>query len=143
MKRYIGIVFDNYTPQVESQMTKDFIAIKYAYNNQVIACCADVSVVSTALQALQIQVIPNMDLPTQCLVYKTTQEWPEVPDNCTDKIERDLYVSVKDSKLVSNPNDKGYYLPQWGRPYVSDIHRMNYRPNGFGPPDPAIKLLWG
>lgn len=141
--KYLGILYDKYTPPIESQITKDLIAFKYYYGNDITVCTKNPNDIARALAALRIKVISDISLPKVFIVYKTGEEFPETPDNCQEIIERDFYVDKANIELTSDPENDGYFLPEYGKPYISNMSRLHYRPNGYVPIDPSIRLLWG
>lgn len=147
--RYIGIVFDKYTPQVEGQITRDVIALtnlardRHSDEEIVIVCDSDKA--DRLLDALGVRRIPTLQLAPTWLVYRTNEMWPEVPDDAKTVIKRDLFVKVKRGNLrVNNENEgNGYYLPPQGRPRPDKINMIRPAPNGYTPTDPALIILWG
>ena len=146
--RYIGVLLDNYTPQVEGQLTRDVIALlqlaskRNADEEIVIVCESDRP--DRLLEALGTRRVPTIQLARTWLVYRTKEEWPEVPDFALTVIQRDLYVRVKRSTLRVNSEQEseGYYLPPQGRPRPDKLNMLRPAPNGYSPVDPALIMLW-
>lgn len=146
--RYIGVVFDDYTPQVEGQLTRDVIALtqlaakRNADEEIVIVCESDKP--DRLLEALNVRRVPTLQLARTWLVYRTKEDWPEVPDFALTVIQRDMLVKVRRNTLRVNSEQEsdGYYLPPQGRPRPDKISMMRPAPNGYSPVDPALIMLW-
>lgn len=138
---FVGIIFDDYTPAVEAQLTRDLISLKYYYQTDITVCCEMLSYIQNVCLSLGIKCISNIEQATAFIIYQTKEEMI-LPENSGETLIRKLFQEKEETNLVSNPNNKGYYLKEFGRPYLSDINRLQYRPNGLTV-DPAIKLLWG
>lgn len=144
---YITITYDKYTPNVEAQITRDFLAMQMACPNTPFYCVAPDESPKHALKALGIDLSAPTEESTTLIQYKVGKYFakkPKMPFKSTI-INRDLEVieSDLDNKLDLDPHP-GYYLPDLSRPYVSDINRLRSPPNnGMIPPNPALLYLWG
>lgn len=146
--RYIGVVFNEYTPQVEGQLTRDVIALTNLANKRnsdeeiVIVCDSDRA--DRLLEALQVRRIPTLQLAPTWLAYRTKEDWPEVPDEAKTVIKRDLYVKVRHNNLRVNNEAEGtgYYLPPQGRPRLNKMNMLRPAPNGYAPVSPELIMLW-
>lgn len=146
--RYIGCIFDSYTPQVEGQLTRDIIALtglaakRHADEEIVIVCDSDKP--DRLLDALNVRRVPTAQLARTWLVYRTNEDWPEVPEFARTVIQRDLFVKVRRNTMrINGPaQSEGYYLPPQGRPRPDKIGMVRPAPNGYVPVDPALILLW-
>ena len=144
LPRYVGVVFDTYTPQVEGQLTRDVIAFQNSPvmrdRELVIVCASDQP--DRLLQALKVRRSPVLTLASVYIKYKTEELWPEVPEHVTTEIERDLYQAVARPNLDPTPRP-GYFMPPQGRPAPDSIGLKRPAPNGYAPIDPGVVLLWG
>lgn len=139
----IGVIFDEYSPSVESQLTRDIIALKSAYPRSEFEVRCDTDDPETLLRAFNVD-MNNKGDPSLFLVYRTTEQWPPYPDENTHTvILRDLYVTEAYPTLSGEPS-VGYYVPrEQGRPIRDQLPLSRMGPKGKGAVDPAILLLWG
>lgn len=157
MVTFICLLYDKYTPQVEAQILKDFIALTTCVAGQddqyvVISDRIDSEKVLSSLgvQLITFETASESDLKSVSIIlrYKVGDFYPEVPDVLYEKatfvtVDRDLKVRTVnqpiDVDVKPNPT-----LKEQGRPYVSPIDRLrSVRPNGPIFPDPAVVFLWG
>lgn len=157
MVTFICLLYDKYTPQVEAQILKDFIALTTCVAGQddqyvVISDRIDSEKVLSSLgvQLITFETASESDLKSVSIIlrYKVGDSYPEVPDVLYEKatfvtVDRDLKVRTVnqpiDMDVKPNPT-----LKEQGRPYVSPIDRLrSVRPNGPIFPDPAVVFLWG
>jgi len=114
-RQYFGVIFDEYTPAVESQMLRDCMALQRVAQNSkcelVIVCESDKP--DRMLQAIGLRRVPTITLTKSWIMYKTKDEWMEEPEGSDVVIPRDLYVSVRKNKLrvLDEEHTNGYYLP--------------------------------
>lgn len=157
MVTFICLLYDKYTPQVEAQILKDFIALTTCVAGQddqyvVISDRIDSEKVLSSLgvQLITFETASESDLKSVSIIlrYKVGDFYTEVPDVLYEKatfvtVDRDLKVRTVnqpiDVDVTPNPT-----LKEQGRPYVSPIDRLrSVRPNGPIFPDPAVVFLWG
>lgn len=144
---YITITYDSYTPAVEAQITRDFLAMKTACPNTTFFCIAPSDLPRQALQALDVDLCGPTDQSHTLIQYKVGKKFakqPNMPFKATI-IDRDLY---REEDSMNNKLDleqkPGYYLPDLSRPYVSDINKLRTpQNNGYIMPNPALLYLWG
>lgn len=137
----IEVIFDQYSSQVESQLTRDIIALKNEYpREQFIVKCVS-SQPRDLLNAFNVDLVHDGE-PALYVVYKTTEFWPDHPTEGS-VIFRDLYVSDLDQKLDGEQHIGYYKVPErQGRP-IAPQFRRRMPPMGKGAIDPALLLLWG
>ena len=135
----IGIKFDTFTSAVESQLTRDLLALKTKYPKQEIAVVCATPEPQYVLEALDIALFPAGTSDLQ-VIYKVSEFWPEYDDVGT-VILRDLYVDTVKIVVDTQPYN-GYYLPEQSRPTAPRINRTN-GPAGRGYVDPLILQIWG
>jgi len=147
-QQYVAMKWTDYTPQVESQITRDVIALTSlaAKRNadEEIVIVSDSDKADKVIDALGVRRVPLLHLARIWLVYKTGEEWPEVPETARHIIQRDMQVRVKRPNMRVNDNlqGDGYYLPPQGRPRPDKIQMIRPAPNGYSPVDPALIILW-
>lgn len=143
----IGIIYDEYTPAVEAQLTRDIIALQNAHPRDEfeVQCVGDEPSMDRLLNAFNIVRVTG-GKPALYVVYRTTEWWPEYPDERTATVIcRDLYIEDAAPRMSGEPS-VGYYVPTTqGRPIrpQNPLNRMGHKGNGKGMVDPAIKLIWG
>jgi hypothetical protein len=114
-RQYFGVIFDAYTPAVESQMLRDCMALQRVAQNSrrelVIVCESDKP--DRMLAAIGCRRVPTATLTTSWIMYKTTESWMAEPENAQTVVPRDLYVPLKQGKLrvLDEEHTNGYYLP--------------------------------
>ena len=139
----VGLIYDAYTPAVEAQIARDLIAVRDAYPRDHFEVKASCSGPKRLLAALGVDLVIE-GKPSLFVVYKTSEFWPEYPDEETHTVIcRDLYVSSVEPSL-SQGVQPGYHVPnQQGRPIREQNPLNRVAPKGKGVVDPAILLLWG
>jgi hypothetical protein len=142
---FLGLVCEEYTPQVEGQLTRDIIATQSQLQpgDTLCLCFADHQVERLCL-GLGIEWTADMDLAQIMLVYRTSEYWPEVEykdDVPKTEIRRDLYMGVNDQKL-SQTDRPAYYLSPQGRITMNQIGVLRPAPNGYSQPDSFLNMLW-
>lgn len=143
--RYLGFVCNNYTPQVEGQLTRDIIRVLDMPEMRNVDLC----MVSTeercdrALDALGVRRSSVLGLTRTFIKYRTAEEWPQTPEHCEIEIERDLYQPIADLNKLDPKMRPGYYLPPQGRLAPNSVTLKRPAPNGYTPVDPALVILWG
>ena len=157
MVTFICLLYDKYTPQVEAQILKDFIALTTSVAGQddqyvVISDRIDAEKVLSSLgvQLITFETASESDIKSVSIVlrYKVGDYFTDIPDVVYENakyeiVDRDLKVRTvnqpMDLDVKPNPT-----LKEQGRPYVSPIDRLrSVRPNGPIFPDPAVIFLWG
>lgn len=114
-RQYFGVVFDAYTPQVESQMMRDVMALQRVAQNSrrelVLVCESDRP--DRMLAAIGCRRVPTVELTRSWIMYKTKENWMEEPENSDVVVPRDLYQPVRRGKLrvLDESHSNGYYLP--------------------------------
>jgi hypothetical protein len=145
-RQYFGVIFDEYTPAVESQMLRDCMALQRVAQNSkcelVIVCESDKP--DRMLQAIGLRRVPTTTLTKSWIMYKTRDEWMEEPEGSDVVIPRDLYVSVRKNKLrvLDEEHTNGYYLPPQGRLSPDTVSLLRPAPNGYVMVDPWLVLNW-
>jgi hypothetical protein len=142
---YIGVIFDEYTPQVESQILRDCMAMQHISDrNEEIVLVTDSDKPDKVLEAIGMRSVPTGRLAKTWIIYKTKEQWPKAPDWATTEIQRDLYMPKKDLRLlqVDEAESNGYYLPPQGRLSPDTLSLERPAPNGYIPCDPAMLVVW-
>lgn len=139
----VGLIYDDYTPSVESQIARDLIAIRDAYPREEFEVQATSMGPQKLLQALGVAMVTEGE-PSLYVVYKTTEFWPDHPNEDENTVIcRDLYVSSVEPSLSQGVHP-GYYVPtEQGRPIREQNPLHKVAPRGKGIIDPAILMLWG
>ena len=138
----IQIIYDQYTPAVEAQITRDLIALKSSYPRATFSVVCASEEPERLLESFGIMLYPK-GTTKLTLVYKVADQWPEHPlSHETRVIMRDLYVP-EEQITVDNTPRVGYHLPYQGRDIPNQVDLIKRGPNGPGGVDPAILLLWG
>lgn len=145
---YITITYDQYTPNVEAQITRDFLAMQTACPNTPFFCISQDEKPKLALKALGIDLCAPNDQSHTLIQYKVGKHFAKRPKHLPFKstiIDRDLEAVEDDlNNKLDLSQHPGYYLPDLSRPYLSDINRLRAPPNnGMIPPNPALLYLWG
>lgn len=146
----ITITYDKYTPNVETQIVRDFLMMQTACPQDKFICLCASTEPERALKAIGVM-LGNIDQAEQSgtlIRYKVGEKYaPRPPVKFKSTIiDRDLMPKLglnKENKLDLRQHP-AYTLPNLSRPYVSNIHRL--RPpanNGTVPPNPALIFLWG
>lgn len=145
---YITITYDQFTPNVEAQITRDFLAMQTACPNTPFYCIAPDEKPKLALNALGISLCAPNGKSNTLIQYKVGKHFAPRPKGLPFKstiIDRDMETTEDElnNKLDLNQHP-GYYLPDLSRPYISDINKLRSPPNnGMIPPNPALIYLWG
>jgi hypothetical protein len=145
-RQYFGVIFDAYTPAVESQMLRDVMSLQRVAQNckreLVVVCESDKP--DRMLSAIGCRRVPTTQLTKSWIMYKTKQDWLAEPEDSEVVIPRDLYVPVKRGKLrvLDESHSNGYYLPPQGRLSPDTISLLRPAPNGYVMCDPWLVLNW-
>jgi hypothetical protein len=131
---YVGLIFDDYTPQVESQIMRDCLQMQQVADRdeEVVVVC-DSSKPDRLLESLGMRRVPTAKLAKLWILYKTGEWWPEAPNWTSTEVHRDLYVPKKDPKLLRQVDEaeaNGYYLPPQGRLSPDTLSLERPAPNG-------------
>lgn len=145
--KYVGVLFDEYTPAVEAQILRDCLALLDVGRtkvNEVVICCNN-DRIGAVLSGLGMRHIPTLELAKLWLVYKTGEYFPQAPDWSEETIERDLWIKPSKNKLqvLDDLHTNGFYLPPQGRLCPDSISLERPAPNGYVPVDNALFLIWG
>lgn len=142
----IGIVYDHWTPQVQTQVIKDLIAIMNQPNARDLRvyCESTDPALDMTIGSVGAQRAPLKALATLWIVYQTGNEVLEVPEHAEEIIERDLRIGVADPDILDTDEKSGFYLAPQGRNIAPtlDINRPMpaHQPGGT---DPMVIWLWG
>ncbi|QRE00348.1 hypothetical protein [Burkholderia phage BCSR5] len=145
---YIGVVYNDYTPQVENQLTRDLIMVSgmVAMRDRDIVIVSEDPRMDRLLSALNARRAYLPALPKVWFQYKTDELQPQIPaeaplEVCT-VVQRDLYQRVKEGHL-DTAEQGAYYLPPQGRINPDVISLLRPAPNGFNYGDPMLTMMWG
>lgn len=138
----VKLIYDEYTPAVEAQITRDLIAMRKLNSKEEFAIICEHTHCERLAAAFNIPLF-TQGTPNFYVVYKTTEWWPEHPDEteaCV--VMRDMYVSQEEISIDPDARP-GYYLPEQGR-LMAPKDRLTQRgPTGKGAVDPTILMVWG
>lgn len=138
----IQIIYDQYTPAVEAQITRDLIALKSTHPKSEFAVICASNDTERLLESFGIPLYPK-GTSHLTLVYKVSDQWPDHPSETeATVVMRDLYV-YEDTLTVDGTPTVGYYMPEQGRSIPNQVDLVKRGPTGPGGVDPAILLLWG
>jgi hypothetical protein len=144
--KYMRVLFDTYTPAVEGQMLRDCLVMmevaRHRYNEVVIVCEDERP--DRMLNGLGLTRLPEHPEAKDCIMYRTSEQWPDEPEGIRTLIQRDLWVPVKDQNMtvLDEQHTNGYYLPPQGRLSPDTLSLLRPAPNGYIPTDPALLMLW-
>lgn len=144
--KYMGILYDDFTPAVEGQILRDCLVMmgvaRNKYNELIIVAPDDrpERVVNGLGLTLEVDPARAKDWVT----YRTREEWPQEPEGTRLLVQRDLFMPVKDKNMVvlDEQHTNGYYLPPQGRLSPDTLSLLRPAPNGYIPTDPALLMLW-
>jgi hypothetical protein len=142
---YIGVIWDEYTPQIESQILRDCMAMQHITDrDEELVLVTQSDRPDNVLSALGMRSVPTLKLATTWIVYKVGEQWPKTPEWAKTEIQRDLYQPKKDLKLlqVDEEEANGYYLPPQGRLSPDTLSLERPAPNGYIPVDPSLIAIW-
>ena len=144
---YVGLLFEDYTPSVEGQILRDCLALQQALapNEELVLVCES-NKPDAVLNSLGLRRVPTVQIASIWIIYRTKEQWLAPPENCTTEIKRDLYVQIKNSKILREVDEQestGYYLPPQGRLSPDTLSLERPAPNGYIPIDPSIFMIWG
>lgn len=145
---YVGLLFDEYSPAVESQVMRDCMVMQgIAGRDEEIVLITESDKLDKMLDSLGLRRIPTGKLAKMWILYRSqSDEWPAVPDWATTEVRRDLYVPKKNPNIlrqVSEQESNGYYLPPQGRLSPDTLSLERPAPNGYVPLDTSIFFVWG
>ncbi len=139
MSNPIGILYDEFTDQVQLQILRDLILLArswelciYDPGHEIDPALIDASGLTLTDAA-----------PKLFLIYKTGQTWPSAPDGVVT-VKRDLMPHPADLKIDPNPH-VGYFLAQQGRDGANLTERYLGRsaPRGMGLSNFMVQYHWG
>lgn len=142
---YVGLEWDEYTPTVEGQLTRDLISLKnaaYQYNVKIRVVTPN-SQADRLLHALGIDRLPgHVGRPNLYLVYQANREPVAVPSNVRT-IKRVLYRGVSHSNRLRDQDWNGLYLKEQDRGYYNSQFRRAPPPNNqWSTLDPLVTMVW-
>lgn len=139
-----GIVYDRYTPAVEGQIVRDLILVinkaRGEYSDVIVVCESDEP--RRAVEALGVDLDNTVELAKYWVQYKTGERWPTVPGNASAIVQRDLYQKPAKVRMDPSGRDKGFFLPEQGKPNNNYLTLNRPAPNGYAPVDPILVSLW-
>lgn len=143
--KFFGVLYDNYTPAVESQMLRDCLIMmnvaRHKYRNLIIVC-PDPSP-DRMLAALGLERESDPSRTQDWISYRTEEDWPQTPPGARNVIQRDLYLPKPNGPTMQVvDNDNGYYLPPQGRLSPDTISLLRPAPNGYAYAPPEMLMLW-
>ncbi len=142
---YTGILFDDFTPQVESQIMRDVQQLRQvaARSEEIVVCCSS-NKPQKMLDQLQVRIVPTLQLATMWIIYRTKEYWPDTPEWCTTEVRRDLYQGNTGPNLMRTDPDQqnGFYLPPQGRLSPDTLSLERPAPNGYICVDPGLIQVW-
>lgn len=133
----VSLMYDEFTSQVQSQITRDLMALQDNWEVQVNEEGTELNSLFDALG------IPKVENAPELVILYRVKEWlPEIPGVTVFK--RDLKPSLSETQIDPNPK-VGYFLNPQGRDIASITERYLNRiaPQARGIVDPTIILLWG
>lgn len=146
MNKYVGLLYDELTPEVGAKIIQDVIAmltITQLYRLQLVLCSPNIQKLGPLLSQLPVDVSTEISLPKLFIAYKIGTDYPEAPDNCKTLVTRDLSIKEKQISLDLVPHN-GHPLKNFrDRISYSNMNRIWNHPNGYAPPDAAMIMLWG
>jgi hypothetical protein len=135
----VTFVANEYTPEVEAQLVRDLMLLSGRWDVALIDEKHEFS--DEILNLLELHRAAGK--PDFCLLYKTTDEWPEAPDGCP-VFERDLCPTEEDKRIHLDPK-VGFYLRPQGKGVTNrtEFYLNRARPRGQGVVNPLVTLLFG
>lgn len=142
----VGLRWNEYTPQIEGQITRDLIALQSTFEtsnpNSKIQVFTDTSEADSLLNILGIQRCFDEAAAKVWILYRSNPEAEvEAPEDMRDVTVRDMYQETKNTRINPNP-ESGYFLKPQGRIGRPRLSQLPY-PTHKGQLNPAIVLLWG
>lgn len=138
----VKLIFDVYTPEVEAQITRDLIAVSNLDPKEVFSVICESDVCERLVSGFNMALF-STGTPNITIVYKTSEWWPEHPDEESNTVVmRDLYRSKEE--ITIDPNSRpGYYLKDQSTllPFKDRLAQIG--PRGIGYLDPDILMTWG
>jgi hypothetical protein len=141
----IGFLWDDYTPQVESQLLKDLMGLQAAIEKWP-DCKMQVAAGLEATRLLAVLGIPTAT-DEQAFTWRTYHTEPHsqvyAPDWAKTVIACDLFVrNNPDNRIVRGPHF-GHGLRKFGRSNGYDPFRRRPPQTKWATTDPMITLVWG
>jgi hypothetical protein len=133
----VSFLYDEITSQVQSQITRDLMALQDNWDIQVNEEGTDLDSLFDALG------IPKVENAPELVILYRVKDWLPTPPGVT-VFKRDLKPSILDTKVDPNPKI-GYFLNPQGRDIAPITERYLNRvaPKARGVVDPQVLLLWG
>ena len=141
---YINVVTGTKCSGLLASVMRDVIAINSVantYNRELCVCTAN-SDIRKNIKGMGYEVSNSLKGKI-CLLYKTEEDWPDVPDEQKLIVERDLFQKKRNNNLLLDSKGQGYTLKDPVRYSFSNLSRIYNHPNGFAPPDAAMIMMWG
>lgn len=138
----VGLVWDEYTPQVEGQITRDLIALQTQgpQGCDLLVVCGPEA--NKVLSGLGLRNAAVAAIARLWITYQTKAEEVLAPEHAETVIKRDLFVLQSTIRL--DPNEcPGYYMKPQGRIIPPSVNINKVMPNHVGTTDPMIVYLWG
>lgn len=139
MSHPIGIVYDEFTDQVQLQILRDLMLLARSWEFCIYD--PDRKINPAVLDAAGL--VLTEAAPKLFLVYKTGPTWPSVPEGVST-VRRDLMPHPADLKIDPNPH-VGYFLKEQGRDSANLTERYLGRsaPRGIGFSNFMVQYHWG
>lgn len=139
----LGMLWDEWSSQVESQLTRDVIALQeeaVKWPNQKLAVSAGEEA-NRVLRALNVpNVGPLSEKATFWRLYQMTDSPPQEPEWAEDRIIQILHQKTNPIRMEDTWN-KEIYLPQRQREISYDPFSRRPRHPGVAPESPWLVLL--
>lgn len=141
----IGFLWDDYTPQVESQMARDLIALNRAvtrYPGSVMRVCAGPEA-HRLIASLNLSLADNDQQAKIWRTYSTMGRRLRAPDWATTVVSCDLTVRRSDSNKLERGPHSPYGLKEFGRMDGYDPFRRRPPQTKWATSDPLVTMIWG
>lgn len=143
--KFFGVLYDEYTPAVESQMLRDCLIMmnvaRHKYRSLIVVCPDPAP--DRMLAGLGLERESDPSRTRDWISYRTEEDWPQTPPGARNVIQRDLYMPKPSGPTMQVvENDNGYYLPPQGRLSPDTISLLRPAPNGYAYAPPEMLLLW-
>jgi hypothetical protein len=138
----IGLVWDKYTPQVEGQITRDFIAMQSEGPRvQLLVVTPDDSA-DRLFAMLGVEKSLAPEIAKLWITYQTGPEKVLAPEHAQTVIERDLFIP-KARNNIDTGHHTGYYMKPQGRITSPSMNVHHPSPTHMGgQTDPIVIWLW-
>lgn len=140
----LGFYWDQYTPQVEAQLTKDLIGLQEA----VTKWPNSVMKVSAGPEAARVIAALNLERadPREAKIwrtYKTGARRVAAPEWAETVIPFDLSIKKSDSNIIKKGPHSGYALKEFGRSNGFDPFNRRPATTKWATSDPLVTMIWG